>query len=93
MLQKLFRFAIIIVLMLLIPIGWYQGVTTWGLKLKGILILTGGSLFSLGLCYKLLGSWDLIPDWLPLIGGLDDSFAWIMMLVGGVMMGGGFMLG
>ncbi|MCK6511659.1 hypothetical protein L6R29_17020 [Myxococcota bacterium] len=93
MLQKLFRFTVIIALMIAIPVLWYWGITNLKLGVKGILVMTGGSLLLLGVLYKMLGSWDLIPDWIPLIGGMDDSIAWILMLVGGLMAGGGMFLG
>ncbi|GJP55963.1 hypothetical protein CLOM_g15001 [Closterium sp. NIES-68] len=53
------------------------------------------SLFSLGvslavsaLCYLLL-PWDLIPNWLPLIGWIDNFVALLVLIGGGLLAGAG----
>lgn len=92
MLQKLLKFVVLIGIMLAIPVVWWQLMTTLS-GIKPLLISTGASLFLFGLCYKLMGTWDLIPDWIPIIGGLDDSFAWGVMLLGLLLGGGGFFIG
>ena len=52
---------------------------------KDLLVAGGASLFLLGVLYKLLGRWDLIPDWIPVFGSIDDAMAWILVLVGAAM--------
>lgn len=42
----------------------------------------GVSLAALGILYKLLGSWDLIPDAIPLLGRADDFVASLIVLAG-----------
>jgi hypothetical protein len=91
MLQSLLKFVVLLAIIIAIPILWWQSVTHFS-GIKPFLISTGFSLFLLGLCYKLMGTWDLIPDWLPLIGGMDDSVAWIFILIGAVIGGGGFFI-
>jgi len=54
-------------------------------------VVAGGvSVLMLGILYKFLGSWDLIPDWVPLIGKLDDWLAWLVMAVGLAAAAGGY---
>jgi hypothetical protein len=90
-LKKLLKFLVLVGLIVAIPVLWFQLVSSGSLGFKGILFATGGSLVLMGVCYKLLGNWDLIPDWLPLIGGMDDSAAWIVILVGAGIGGIGFL--
>jgi|GEM_PF-1530378 len=91
MLDKLLKLFVLVALMVLIPVAWWS-MAPWkhGFMSKSLFVSTGGSLFLLGLCYKLIGTWDLIPDWLPLLGNLDDSVAWIMMAIGAGLGGVGF---
>lgn len=86
MFEKLLKFFILAALMIAIPVVWWK-MAPWQGRIKDFLFSTGGSLFLLGLCYKLMGSWDLIPDWIPFLGSMDDSVAWIVMLLG-VVVGG-----
>ena len=89
MLAKFFKFLLLIAIMIAIPFIWWTSVKSFG-SIKAISISTGVSLFSLGLVYKLMGTWDLIPDWIPLIRGMDDSIAWGGMVVGILLGGAGF---
>jgi len=89
--QQLLKIIVLIGLMIIIPVVWWKTLSSMG-SLQGIMLSTGSSLFLLGLCYKLMGSWDLIPDWIPLLGGLDDTVAWILMAIGIALGGGGFFL-
>ncbi len=91
MLEKLLKFVILIAIMAAIPVLWWQSLGA-SQGIKAIATSTGASLFLFGLCYKLMGTWDLIPDWIPLIGSIDDSVAWMMMGIGGLLAGGGYYL-
>lgn len=51
-----------------------------------LLFFTGFSISIVGLCYKLL-PWDLIPDWIPIIGKLDDKIAMMVSILGVVVSG------
>ena len=58
-------------------------------SLRFYLVGGGASAFVCGILYKLLGYWDVIPDWLPLIGEADDAIAWTLMAAGfGAAVGG-----
>ncbi len=89
--QTLLKIIVLTALMIIIPIVWWQSLSHLS-SLKGIMLSTGASFFLFGLSYKLMGSWDLIPDWIPILGSLDDSFAWIIMILGALIGGGGFYL-
>ena len=92
MLEKLFRLIVIVVLMLAIVAFWIWGPAMLGISLTVKFVLIGGgvSLFLLGLLYKFLGTWDLIPDWIPLLGSIDDKLAWVLMIIGILVAAGGF---
>ena len=50
---------------------------SWQAKLKSCLILAG-------VCFYILDPWDLIPDYIPFIGWIDDLMVIpLMMLVAG----------
>jgi len=91
MLEKILKFLILLAIMVAIPVLWWQSLQTYK-GFKPILLSTGASMFLFGLCYKLMGTWDLIPDWIPLLGSLDDSAAWMIMLLGAVVGGTGYFL-
>ena len=91
MLEKLIKFVVLIAFLAAIPVLWWQSMGT-SQGLKAIVTNTGISLFLFGLCYKLMGTWDLIPDWIPFLGQLDDSFAWVLMGIGALLGGGGYFL-
>ena len=91
MLQNMLKFFVLLAILVTIPLFWWQAVTNFS-GFKPFLVSTGLSLFLLGLCYKLMGTWDLIPDWIPLLGDLDDSVAWIAMILGVLLGGGGLFL-
>lgn len=91
MLEKAIKLTILIAIMVAIPLLWWQFLQG-DLDIKSKIMATGTSLFLFGLCYKLMGSWDLIPDWIPLLGSLDDKVAWIMILIGIATGAGGFFL-
>jgi hypothetical protein len=44
-----------------------------------------------GMLYKMLGSWDLIPDWIPVLGSVDDFLASILVLGGLALAGVGYL--
>jgi len=65
--------------------SWQIGVfATQGLTLLGLsswLFGTGLMLASIGFCYTQLPV-DLIPDWIPIIGTLDDALANVVVVTG-----------
>lgn len=91
MLAKVLQFLLLIVIMAAIPVVWWWAVSSGNLSAKTMILSTGASLLAFGICYKLMGTWDLIPDWIPFIGGMDDSVAWIVMLIGGAIAGLSFL--
>lgn len=50
---------------------------------------TGLAVSGCCLCYALL-PWDLIPDWIPVVGQLDDSLAILGLVAGGILTGIGY---
>lgn len=64
--------------LVIIPCQWVQSskdFTATGLAVSGCC-----------LCYALL-PWDLIPDWIPFVGKLDDSLAIVGLVAGGILTG------
>ena len=78
-------------LFIAIPVVWW-----WTMKNfdgTGALVMsTGVSVFALGAAYRMLGSMDLIPDWIPILGALDDYVAWLVMLGGAAIAAAGYYL-
>ena len=85
MMKKLLRIVVVLALMAAVVAFWLN-LDRLGIETSTRFYLIGGgvSLFTLGLLYKLLGSWDAIPDWIPILGSADDALAWVLMAVGGV---------
>ncbi len=81
--RSLLRLLIILALMAGIVLFWLH-LDDFGIARTARFYVVGGgaSLLAFAVLYKLLGTWDLIPDWFPLLGKLDDSLAWILMLFG-----------
>lgn len=83
MLKGILRVAAIAALMAAILLFWADYGAIRGERGDRFLVLGGGlSIAALGILYKLLGSWDLIPDWIPLLGRADDFVASLVLLVG-----------
>jgi uncharacterized membrane protein YkvA (DUF1232 family) len=84
--RSLLRLLLILGLMAGIVLFWLH-LDDLGIPRSSRFYVVGGgaSIFALAVLYKLLGTWDLIPDWLPLIGSLDDAIVWLAMLFGAVM--------
>jgi hypothetical protein len=81
--RSLLRLLIVLTLIAGIVIFWLNlGKLGIHANAKFYLLGGGGSVFAIGLMLKLLGRWDLIPDWLPLIGKMDDYLAWVLMSIG-----------
>ena len=93
MLKKVLRLIIVVLLMIGIVVFWFQ-LDTFGIDPTTQFYLVGGgvSLLAIGALYKMLGSWDLIPDWIPILGSLDDALAWFIMLIGLAMASVGWFL-
>jgi hypothetical protein len=83
MLKGIVRVAVIGALMGAIVLYWWDFETIRAERGNQFLLLGGGlSLALLGILYKLLGSWDLIPDWIPVLGSVDDFVASLAVLAG-----------
>ena len=83
MVKKVIRFVVIVALMAAIAHFWLSSETYREEASARSLALWGGlSLMAFGMLYKMLGSWDLIPDWIPVLGSVDDFLASLLVLGG-----------
>ena len=73
---------ILIVALIVAVIGFWMNLDALGYEGNAKLYVVGGgaSIAILGGLYRSLGSWDLVPAWVPFFGEVDDWFA--VMLVG-----------
>ena len=81
MIKKILEQLIILILILIIPIFWYNYLINifWNLNLFGI---SFGLLLLIESYLYLKLPLDLIPDFIPIIGKLDDFFVSILGLIG-----------
>eukprot|EP00039_Didymoeca_costata_P004969 m.77304 g.77304 ORF g.77304 m.77304 type:complete len:101 (+) comp12615_c0_seq6:201-503(+) len=79
--------------MIVLPIIWWNGMWSygWGNHMSTFLAITGATLSGCCHAYRNLPV-DLIPDWIPLIGKLDDGIAYILEILGGGLLLCGFLL-
>lgn len=89
MLTKLLKILVPLALLAFIPIAWWWSLDHLEGK-RAIVVSSGASLFGIGVAYKMLGSYDLIPDWIPILGGIDDKFAWLVMMAGAAIIAVGY---
>lgn len=88
---KIIRKLLIIATMGMIVAFWVNlNATGAEFNIRFLLVRGGGSLLALGVLYKLLGRWDLVPDWIPLLGSIDDGVAWLSIFAGATMAGVGW---
>ncbi len=87
--KMILKFIVPLVLLVAIPIVWWKSLDHMS-GTRSYLMATGLSVFLMGGAYRALGAMDLIPDWIPIIGKMDDMVAWIAMLLGVVAMGAAY---
>lgn len=88
---RIIRHILVIAAMGMIVVFWADLHATGAeLDRRFLLVRGGGSLLALGLLYKLLGTWDLIPDWIPILGSIDDGVAWLAIFAGATLAGVGW---
>ena len=85
-LRSLFLELVLVLIMAWVGFEWSRRAPELVNQPQRLLFFTGFSISIVGLCYKLL-PWDLIPDWIPIIGKLDDKIAMMVSILGVVVSG------
>jgi len=91
--KRLKRLLLVVLLIAAVVLFWLN-LDHFGIdpSLKFYLVGGGASALVCGLLLKLLGRWDVIPDWVPLLGKTDDAVAWTLVVAGiGAGVGGYFL--
>lgn len=91
MVENIIRVVVVVALMGALVYFWLN-LDQFGIEGTTRFYVVGGgaSVAVFGILYKLLGSWDLIPDWIPLLGEIDDMIAWGLVVIGALVAGGGY---
>jgi len=87
--KTILRLVIPLAVLVAIPVIWWKSLDHME-GTRSYVMATGISVFLMGGAYRALGSMDLIPDWIPIIGKMDDMVAWIAMLLGMIAIGAAY---